>query len=50
MILFLLWWCFDDHLAAAVGAPGLGELPWWVVLLIGVVLDGLATARAGGER
>lgn len=35
-MLFLLWWCFDDHLAAALNAPGLGHLPWWVVLLIGM--------------
>lgn len=33
MLLFFLWWCFDDHLAAAVDTPGLGSLPWWVVLL-----------------
>lgn len=33
-MLFLLWWCFDDHLAAATNMPGLGQLPWWVVLLI----------------
>ncbi|MBU2233153.1 MAG: hypothetical protein KKG69_17955 [Alphaproteobacteria bacterium] len=36
MALFLLWWCFDDHLAAALETPGLGHLPWWVVLLIGL--------------
>ncbi len=30
---FPLWYTFDDHLAAAVGAPGVGALPWWVVLL-----------------
>jgi hypothetical protein len=29
----LLWYCFDDHLADALGAPGLGHLPWWVPLL-----------------
>jgi len=32
-MLFLLWWCFDDHLAAALNAPALGHLPLWVVLL-----------------
>ena len=32
--LWLLWWCFDDHLAAAVGEPGLGSLPFWVPVLI----------------
>lgn len=31
---FGLWWTFDDHLATALNAPGLGELPLWVVLLI----------------
>ena len=27
MWMFLLWWCVDDHLAAALNAPGLGHLP-----------------------
>jgi hypothetical protein len=35
MWLFLLWWCVDDHLAAALNAPGLGHLPWWVPLIMG---------------
>lgn len=39
MVFFLLWWCFDDHLAAAVGCPGLGELDIWVVALMGLALD-----------
>lgn len=39
MALFLLWWTFDDHLAAALETPGLGELPWWVVLLMGLALS-----------
>jgi hypothetical protein len=34
MWLFLLWWCVDDHLAAAIEAPGLGELPIWVPLIL----------------
>ena len=38
MWLFLFWWCFDDHLAAALGAPGLGDLPFWVVLLASLAL------------
>lgn len=32
----LLWWAFDDHLAEALGTPGLGELPIWVPFLIGL--------------
>lgn len=39
MALFLLWWCFDDHLAAALAKPGLGHLPWLAVLLAGLALD-----------
>ncbi len=35
---FALWWTFDDTLAAAVGNPGLGALPWWVVLLAALTL------------
>ncbi len=34
MWLWLLWWCVDDHIAEAVGAPGLGELPIWVPLIL----------------
>ena len=35
-MIFPLWYCFDDHLAAALNAPGLGHLPWWVVFLISI--------------
>lgn len=41
-MLFLLWWCFDDHLAAALNAPGLGHLPWWVVLLMAAAVPGVS--------
>ncbi|MCA8902148.1 MAG: hypothetical protein KDA53_12965 [Hyphomonas sp.] len=34
MWLWLLWWCVDDHLAAALNLPGLGTLPIWVPLII----------------
>lgn len=38
MWLWLLWWCVDDHLAAAFGAPGLGELPIWVPLILSLAI------------
>ncbi len=38
MWFFLLWWTFDDHLAAAINSPGLGELPLWVPFLMGCAL------------
>lgn len=44
-MLFLLWWCFDDHLAAALNAPGLGELPWWVPLLMWVALWSFSSSK-----
>jgi hypothetical protein len=34
MWMFLLWWCVDDHLAAALNAPNLGQLPIWVPAII----------------
>ena len=34
MFLFPLWWCVDDHLAAALETPGLGTLPIWVPLIL----------------
>jgi hypothetical protein len=44
MWLWLLWWCVDDHIAKATGAPGIGELPIWVPLILSlafsVSLDG----------
>jgi hypothetical protein len=36
MWLFVLWWAIDDHIAAAVGAPGIGALPLWVPLILGL--------------
>lgn len=39
MWLFALWWCVDDHLAAAVNAPGLGTLPIWVPLILSIAFS-----------
>jgi hypothetical protein len=39
MWLFLLWWCVDDHIAAALDAPRLGSLPIWVPLIIGLAFS-----------
>lgn len=39
MWLFLLWWCVDDHLAAALELPGLGTLPLWVPLLLSLAFS-----------
>ncbi len=39
MWLFLLWWCVDDHLASAMNAPGLGELPIWVPLILSLAFS-----------
>ena len=46
---FLLWWCFDDALAASLGVAGLGELPWWVVFLACLMVWAL-TGHGVGER
>lgn len=45
-MLFCLWWCFDDHLAVALGNPGLGHVAWWVILLISLVFDSLGGSAA----
>lgn len=54
MFLFLFWWCVDDHLAAAIDKPGLGELPIWVPLIISLAfmmtLDGARDKSAKGGR
>lgn len=39
MWLFLLWWCVDDHLADALDAQKLGELPIWVPLIIAIAFS-----------
>jgi hypothetical protein len=46
---FLLWYTFDDALASAVANPGVGALPWWVVLLASVTLFAV-TSHNIGER
>jgi hypothetical protein len=48
MWLFLLWWCVDDTLAAALDAPGLGTLPIWVPLIIGLAFS--TTVNVAAKR
>lgn len=48
MWLFLLWWTFDDHLAEALEAPGVGELPIWVMALASIALS--MTLSVNGAR
>ena len=38
MWFWMFWWAFDDHLAAALNTPALGQLPIWVPLLLGAAL------------
>jgi uncharacterized membrane protein YfcA len=42
----VLWFCFDDALAAAVELPGVGRFEWWQVLLM-VVFVSLVVGRRG---
>lgn len=39
MLLFLLWWCVDDHIAEALETPGVGELPLWVPLILSLAFS-----------
>jgi hypothetical protein len=48
MALFVLWWCFDDHLAKALDTPGLGHLPIWVVALMALSIT--MTVNVGHRR
>lgn len=50
MWLGLLWWLFDDHLAEALGTPGLGELPIWVPFLIGFAFSFTISASVKSGR
>jgi hypothetical protein len=36
--MFFLWYCFDDKLAALLNMPQLGHVPWWVILLLSLVV------------
>jgi len=49
MWLFLLWWLVDDHIAAALEAPGVGELPIWAPLIIGIAFSVTFSANGGGK-
>jgi len=49
MWMFLLWWCVDDHLAEALGAPGLGTLPLWVPLIIAFAFSTSVSISAKGK-
>lgn len=50
MWLFLLWWLVDDHIAEALGAPGVGELPIWVPLIIGLAFSFTFSANVSKRR
>lgn len=50
MWMFLLWWCVDDHLAAALDADGLGHLPIWVPLIIGLAFSTTVNIAAKRSR
>lgn len=39
MWLWLVWWCVDDTIAAATNMPGLGHLPFWVVLILSMAFS-----------
>lgn len=48
MWMFLLWWCVDDHLAAALETPGLGTLPIWVPAIIALAFS--TTVNVAAKR
>jgi hypothetical protein len=49
MWMFLLWWCVDDHLAAALDAPGLGRLPIWVPFIIAIAFSTTLSVAMKGK-
>lgn len=49
-MIFLIWWCFDDHLAPALGNAGIGQIPWWVILLLSGALHGSCFAASSGNK
>ena len=49
MWMFLLWWAVDDHLAEALGAPGLGHLPIWVPFIIAIAFSQTLSVAMKGK-
>jgi hypothetical protein len=47
MWLFIIWWCVDDHIAAALNQPGVGKLAWWIPLLLGLAFSSTVSVSAG---
>ena len=48
MLLFILWWAVDDHIAAALEKPGVGELPLWVPLIMSIAFS-MTLDKARGD-
>ena len=36
--MFFFWYCFDDWIASITHTPWVGHVPWWVVLVLHLVL------------
>lgn len=41
LILFILWYCCDDWIAAQAKYPDLANVPWPVVALVALILGAL---------
>ena len=44
--MLFFWYCFDDALASALGNPGIGAIPWWVILLAHLPLMTFGASRS----
>jgi hypothetical protein len=41
--MFYFWYCFDDWLAGVTATPWVGDVPWWVPLVVSLMLSPFMT-------
>ena len=50
MFLFIIWYFVDDYLASHFNNPAIGEIEWWVVLLISAGINAGITYNKGDDN
>lgn len=44
--MFYFWYCFDDYVARLANNPELGTVPWWVPLVLSLIVSPFFVRRA----
>jgi hypothetical protein len=48
--MLFFWYCIDDYVAGVAHAPELGHVPWWVVLVLHLLIIPFLRARVRVEH